>query len=65
MIHFRGINLNLVILNLLKVYCDPGNLVLVLNSTEREEKYFQEKLNEPHVVTISSNTTAGVNERYN
>lgn len=56
--------MNLVILNLLKVYCDPGNLVLVLNATESEEKYFQDKLNEPHVAIITTNTTASVNERY-
>ncbi|XP_072390413.1 DNA repair endonuclease XPF isoform X1 [Diabrotica undecimpunctata] len=45
----KGINLNLVILYLLKVYCDEGNLVLVLKSTEAEEKYYREKLKDPHV----------------
>lgn len=31
------------------MYQDPGNLVLVLNSTEAEQKYFNEKLNREHV----------------
>ncbi|CAH1964052.1 unnamed protein product [Acanthoscelides obtectus] len=42
----KGLNLDLVILNILKVYCDPANLVLVLNATEKEEKYLMKKLND-------------------
>ncbi|XP_050309365.1 DNA repair endonuclease XPF [Anthonomus grandis grandis] len=45
----KGLNLDLVLLNILKVYQDPGNLVLVLNATEAEQKHFDEKLNCQHV----------------
>lgn len=57
--NFRGLNLNLVICNTLKVYCDPGNLVIVLNATEQEEKYYCNKLKDPNVysTTYSTNTT--------
>ncbi|KAG5880660.1 hypothetical protein JTB14_022822 [Gonioctena quinquepunctata] len=53
----KGINLDLVIYNTLKVYCDPGNLVLVLNATENEEKYFKDKLKDRnvHSTTFSTN----------
>ena len=53
---------DVVLLNIFKVYCDPGNLVIVLNSTEVEEKYFIERLNDEnvHSTTFSTNTT----ERY-
>lgn len=40
---FRGLNYNIIISNLLWVYKDPGNLVLVINSSDHEEKYFMEK----------------------
>ncbi|CAG9863066.1 unnamed protein product [Phyllotreta striolata] len=53
----KGINLDLVIFNLLKVYCDPGNLVLVINATETEEKHYKEKLNDPNVYITTSNTS--------
>ncbi|RZC36084.1 DNA repair endonuclease XPF, partial [Asbolus verrucosus] len=54
-----GLNLDLVLLNLLKVYCDAGNLVIVLNSTEAEEAYFMNKINDSnlHRTTFSTNTT--------
>ncbi|XP_066250841.1 DNA repair endonuclease XPF [Euwallacea similis] len=45
----KGLNMDLIILNILKVYQDPGNLVLVLNATDSEQKYFDEKLNRQHV----------------
>ncbi|KAJ8916739.1 hypothetical protein NQ315_013944 [Exocentrus adspersus] len=55
----KGLNLDLVIFNILKTYCDPGNLVIVLNATEQEEKYYTKKLNDPNVynTTGSTNTT--------
>ncbi|CAH0557947.1 unnamed protein product [Brassicogethes aeneus] len=55
----KGLNLDLVILNVLKVYCDPGNLVIVMNANENEEKYFVEKLNNEnvYVTTYDSHTT--------
>merc|ERR1719232_1543547 len=35
-----GLGLEQVFLNLLKVYCDPGNLVLVLGCNDQEENWF-------------------------
>ncbi|KAL1491136.1 hypothetical protein ABEB36_011778 [Hypothenemus hampei] len=45
----KGLSLDLIILNILKVYQDPGNLVFVLNSTDAEQKYFDEKLKKEHI----------------
>ncbi|XP_017770641.1 PREDICTED: DNA repair endonuclease XPF-like, partial [Nicrophorus vespilloides] len=55
----KGLSMDLVLINLFKVYCDPGNLVIVLNCTEFEEKYYVEKLNNPnvHTTTFSTSTT--------
>ncbi|KAF5277730.1 hypothetical protein FQR65_LT03710 [Abscondita terminalis] len=53
----KGLNLDVVITNILRVYCDPGNLVFVLNSFENEEKYFKEKLNEECVHSITFETS--------
>ncbi|XP_045533645.1 DNA repair endonuclease XPF isoform X1 [Pieris brassicae] len=38
----KGLNYNNIITNILWVYKNPANLVLVLNSNEYEEKYFSE-----------------------
>lgn len=59
---YRGLNLDLVILNILRVYCDPGNLVLVINANESEEKHFSEKLHNENVHIITSDTN--ITERY-
>ncbi|XP_018577642.1 DNA repair endonuclease XPF [Anoplophora glabripennis] len=55
----KGLHLNLVIFNILKVYCDVGNLVIVLNATEQEEKYYRNKLSDPNIygTTCSTSTT--------
>uniref|UniRef100_A0A336MFC1 DNA repair endonuclease XPF n=1 Tax=Culicoides sonorensis TaxID=179676 RepID=A0A336MFC1_CULSO len=57
----KGISYERVFLNLLKVYCDPGNLILVVNSTDYEEKMYKEQLN-THLVYESS-TNANERER--
>lgn len=41
---FRGLGLETVFLNILRAYQDPGNLVIVLGTTDHEEQYFIEKL---------------------
>lgn len=51
-----------VIINLLKVYLDPGNLILVLNYSEAEENYYKEKLNSQDVHSITFSTS--VSERF-
>ncbi|KAK4880325.1 hypothetical protein RN001_008471 [Aquatica leii] len=53
----KGLNLDLVITNVLKVYADPGNLVFVLNSFEHDERYFKEKLNNEFVHSITFETS--------
>jgi len=40
----KGLGLEQVFLNLLKVYCDPGNLVLVLGCNDQEENWFSSQL---------------------
>ncbi|XP_050673824.1 DNA repair endonuclease XPF isoform X1 [Leptidea sinapis] len=41
----KGLNYNNIISNILFIHNDPGNLVLVLNSSDHEEKYFSERFN--------------------
>nr|CAG4650837.1 EOG090X03DI [Simocephalus serrulatus] len=40
----KGIGLESVFINLLKVYCDSGNLVIVLGTNPKEEEFFIEEL---------------------
>lgn len=57
--NFRGINMDYVLLNLMKVYCDEGNLVFVMNATEHEEKFFIESVNDPNMHNnLNSATTS-------
>ncbi|CAG9578817.1 unnamed protein product [Danaus chrysippus] len=41
----KGLSYNSIVSNLLWVYKDPGNLVLIINSSDHEEKFFSEKFN--------------------
>ena len=40
----RGLGIDTVFLSLLKVYCDPGNLVIVVGSTNKEEEFYMAQL---------------------
>ncbi|XP_015186628.1 PREDICTED: DNA repair endonuclease XPF isoform X1 [Polistes dominula] len=40
----KGLGIETVFVNLLKVYLDPGNLVIVLGTLETDEKYFIDEL---------------------
>jgi len=40
----RGLGIDSVFLNLLKVYSDPGNLVIVVGSTSKEEEFYVAQL---------------------
>lgn len=40
----KGIGLESVFINLLKVYSDAGNLVIVLGTTSKEEEFFISEL---------------------
>lgn len=57
---FRGIGYERVVLNLLKVYCDPANLIIVINSADYEEKYYRSQLDAKYLHESSTNS----NERF-
>lgn len=42
----RGIGHERVVANLLRVYSDPANLVLVINAADYEEKYYRRQIDE-------------------
>ena len=42
----RGLGLEHVLYSLIKVYSDPGNLVLVMGTTDAEEEHFARRLAE-------------------
>ncbi|KAM9305957.1 DNA repair endonuclease XPF [Gastrophryne carolinensis] len=63
----RGLGIDRILQNFLKLYCDPGNLVLVLNTYTAEEEYLIEQLRIEgvgHLPRIITNEV-GSNERYN
>ena len=45
----KGLGLEEVFYSLLKVYSDPGNLVLVIGTNEEEEEYFIQRLDQEEV----------------
>lgn len=48
----KGLSIETVILNLIKVHCDPGNLILVLGTTTEEEQYFITELEKMNVTPL-------------
>ncbi|XP_050425098.1 DNA repair endonuclease XPF isoform X1 [Adelges cooleyi] len=63
----KGLGLETVILNIIKVYCDPGNLVLVLGSSAPEEDYWISQLNKegvkPLPKVLSADTSISEREK--
>ncbi|XP_075686246.1 DNA repair endonuclease XPF [Rhinoderma darwinii] len=62
----RGLGIDRILQNFLKLYCDPGNLVLVLNTDTAEEEYLIEQMRSEgvtHLPRIITNEV-GSNERY-
>ncbi|KAK9870502.1 hypothetical protein WA026_008059 [Henosepilachna vigintioctopunctata] len=57
----KGINLNNVLLNLMKVYCDEGNLVFVINATDHEEKFFINEVNDVNMHNDLNSATTSEN----
>uniref|UniRef100_A0A0K8UYR4 DNA repair endonuclease XPF n=1 Tax=Bactrocera latifrons TaxID=174628 RepID=A0A0K8UYR4_BACLA len=57
----KGLNYTRVVTNILKVYSDPGNLVIVINFSDWEEKYYKAKLEHKYVHEVA--TTATERER--
>ncbi|CAO1415638.1 unnamed protein product [Diamesa tonsa] len=50
----KGISYEKVLYNLLKVYIDPANLILVLNCDDNEEIIYKKLLNSPHVHAVAN-----------
>uniref|UniRef100_A0A0A9ZJ13 DNA repair endonuclease XPF n=2 Tax=Lygus hesperus TaxID=30085 RepID=A0A0A9ZJ13_LYGHE len=48
----KGLSIETVVLNLIKVHCDPGNLVFVLGATTDEEQYFISELESQNVAPV-------------
>ncbi|OWA51802.1 putative DNA repair endonuclease XPF, partial [Hypsibius exemplaris] len=48
----KGLGLERIFLSFLKVYCDPGQLVLVLNTNADEEEYFIEELRQQKISAL-------------
>ncbi|XP_050525134.1 DNA repair endonuclease XPF [Daktulosphaira vitifoliae] len=63
----KGLGLETVILNIIKVYCDPGNLVLVLGSSAPEENYWIDQLKKdgikPLPKVLSADTSISEREK--
>ncbi|XP_044160730.1 DNA repair endonuclease XPF [Bufo gargarizans] len=62
----RGLGIDRILQNFLKLYCDPGNLVLVLNTNTAEEEYLIEQMRSEGVTDLPRIVTNEVssNERY-
>jgi len=45
----RGLGLEIVLLNIIKIYCDPGNLVIVIGSSPPEEDFWITQLDKDGV----------------
>jgi DNA excision repair protein ERCC-4 len=61
----KGIGLESVFINLLKVYSDAGNLVIVLGTTPKEEEFFTGELDSMGVKPLPKLLTSefSVNDR--
>ncbi|XP_058451178.1 DNA repair endonuclease XPF isoform X2 [Malaya genurostris] len=51
-----GISYEKVLLNLLKIFCDPTTLVLVINSSDYEQKLYTSQLDNQHIHESSTNS---------
>ncbi|XP_036339541.1 DNA repair endonuclease XPF [Rhagoletis pomonella] len=57
----KGLHYDRVLTNVLRVYSDPGNLVLVINCSDWEEQYYKSKVEQKYVHEVA--TTATERER--
>lgn len=42
----EGLGIERIFLNFIKLYCDPGQLIMIINTHEAEEAYFTSKIKE-------------------
>ena len=62
----KGLGLERIFLSFLRAYCDPGQLVIVLNTNPEEEQYFIEELRQQKMKTVPRviNTDSTVSARF-
>ncbi|KAM8719582.1 hypothetical protein ACLKA7_005768 [Drosophila subpalustris] len=53
----KGLSYERVLLNILKVYSDAGNLLLVINSSDWEEQYYKTQLDQKYVHEVANTAT--------
>ncbi|XP_016980179.1 DNA repair endonuclease XPF [Drosophila rhopaloa] len=53
----KGLSYERVLINILKAYSDSGNLVLVINSSDWEEKYLKSKMEPKYVHEVANTAT--------
>lgn len=53
----RGLSYERVLVNILKVYSDAGNLLLVINCADWEEQYYKSKLDAKYVHEVANTAT--------
>ncbi|XP_034490838.1 DNA repair endonuclease XPF [Drosophila innubila] len=53
----KGLSYERVLLNILKVYSDAGNLLLVINSSDWEEQYYKTQLDSKYVHEVANTAT--------
>uniref|UniRef100_A0A8C8R519 DNA repair endonuclease XPF n=1 Tax=Pelusios castaneus TaxID=367368 RepID=A0A8C8R519_9SAUR len=53
----RGLGIDRILLRFLRLYCEPSNLVLVLNTSPAEEEYFIDQLRSDGVVHLPQRVT--------
>ncbi|EDW62814.1 DNA repair endonuclease XPF isoform X1 [Drosophila virilis] len=53
----KGLSYERVLLNILKVYSDAGNLLLVINCADWEEQYYKSKLDAKYVHEVANTAT--------
>jgi len=63
----RGLGIETVFANVIKAYLDPGNLVIVLGTTDYDERYFIDLLKSYSTsrLPLVVNAECSSNERYN
>lgn len=59
----KGIGIERLLINLIKTYSDPGNLVLIIGTNSSEEEYVMNKLVDLNITPLPKTITADVNTK--
>ncbi|XP_065364962.1 DNA repair endonuclease XPF [Calliphora vicina] len=57
MVCAKGLSYERVVLNILKVYSDAGNLILVINNSDWEEEYYKTRLEKKYLHEVANTAT--------